>query len=51
MSEFSEPSDNIEVMIEVQDFLDNMEKEVREHYVILNKSEAQSQSTDPTVLK
>jgi hypothetical protein len=51
MSEFSCASDNIKDMPEMQEFLDNMETEVCNHYVILNKSEAQSHTTDPTVLK
>jgi hypothetical protein len=35
----------------MQEFLDNMETELSNHYVILNKSETQSHTTDPTVLK
>jgi hypothetical protein len=51
MSEFSDASDNMKEMPEMQDFLDNMETEVRNHYVIQNKSEAQSHTIDPKVLK
>jgi hypothetical protein len=39
MSEFSDSSENIKEMHEMQEFLDNMETEVCNHYVILNKSE------------
>jgi hypothetical protein len=51
MSEFSDAPDNIKKMPEMQEFLDNMETEVYNHYVILNKSETQSHTTDHTVLK
>jgi hypothetical protein len=51
MSEFSDESDGIKEMPEMQEFLDNMETEVCNHYVILNKSETRSHTTDPTVLK
>jgi hypothetical protein len=51
MSEFSDASDNIKEMPEMQEFLDNMETEVTNHYVILNKSETQSHIPDPKVLK
>jgi hypothetical protein len=50
-SEFSDVSNNIKEMPEMQEFLNNMETEVCNHYVILNKSEFQSHNTDPTVLK
>jgi hypothetical protein len=39
MSEFSDASDNIEEMPEMQAFLDNMEIKVCNHYVIPNKPE------------
>jgi hypothetical protein len=39
MFEFSDASDDIKEMPEMQGFLDNMETEVCDHYVILNKSE------------
>jgi hypothetical protein len=38
MSEYLDASDDIEEMPEMQEFLDNMENEVCNHYVILNKS-------------
>jgi hypothetical protein len=51
VSEFSYASDNIKEMPEIQEFLDNMETEVCNHFVILNKSETWSHTPDPTVLK
>jgi hypothetical protein len=51
MSEISDASDDMKEMPEMQEFLDNMETELCNHYVILNKSETQSHTTDPTVLK
>jgi hypothetical protein len=51
VSEFSDASDSIKEMPEIQEYLDNMETEVCNHYVILNKCETQSHTTDPTVLK
>jgi hypothetical protein len=51
MSEFSDASDDIIEMPETQESLDNMETEVCNHYVILNKSKIQSHTTDATVLK
>jgi hypothetical protein len=50
ISKFSDASDNIKETPEIREFLDNMETEVCNHYVILNKSKAQSHTTDPTVL-
>jgi hypothetical protein len=38
-------------MPEMQEFLDNMETEVCNHYIILNKSETGSHTTDPTFQK
>jgi hypothetical protein len=51
MSKFSDASDNLREMPEMQEFLDNMETEVCNHYVTLNKSKTQSHTTDHTVLK
>jgi hypothetical protein len=51
VSEFSDASDSIKEMPEIQEYLDNMETEVCNHYVILNKCKTQSHTTDPTVLK
>jgi hypothetical protein len=39
MSEFSDASDDIKEMPEMQELLDNMETDVCNHYIILNKSE------------
>jgi hypothetical protein len=43
MPEFSDASDDIEEMPEMQEFLGNIETEVFNHCVILNKSKTQSQ--------
>jgi hypothetical protein len=51
MSEFSDSSDNIKEMPEMQELLDDKETEVCDNYVILNKSETQCHTTDPTVVK
>jgi hypothetical protein len=49
MSEFSDASEEIKEMLEIQEFFDNTETEVCNHYIILNKSETLSQhTTDPT---
>jgi hypothetical protein len=37
-------------MLEMQEFWDNMKTEVCDHYFILNKSETQSSTINPTVL-
>jgi hypothetical protein len=39
MSEFSDASDNIKEMPEINESLDNMKTEVCNHFIILNKSE------------
>jgi hypothetical protein len=51
MSKFLDASDNIKEMPDMKEFLDNMETEVCDDYVIQNKSETQSHATDPTILK
>jgi hypothetical protein len=51
MSEFSDASDNMKDIPEMQEFLDDMETEVCSYYVILNKSETKSHTTDPIALK
>jgi hypothetical protein len=51
MSEFSDVSVKVNEIHQMQEFLDNMETEVCNHYVILNKSKTQSHTTNLTVLK
>jgi hypothetical protein len=51
MSEFSDASDDIKEIPKMQELLDNMETQVCNHYVILNKSETGFHTTDPKVLK
>jgi hypothetical protein len=51
MPKYSDASDNIKEMPETQEFLDKIETEVCNQYVILNKSETQSLTIDPTILK
>jgi hypothetical protein len=50
MFEYKDASNNIKEMPEIQEFLDNVENELCNH-VILNKSETQFHTTDPTVVK
>ena len=51
MSDFLDASDNLNEMPELQEFLENMETEVCNHYAIRNKPETQSYPTESTVLK
>jgi hypothetical protein len=51
MSDISDASHDINEMPELQELLRNMETEVCTHYVILNKFETQSNTTDTTALK
>ena len=51
MSELSDASNNQNEMPEIQEFLENMETEVCNPYVLLNKIETRSNTTDTTALK
>jgi hypothetical protein len=51
MSESSDAPDKIKEIPEMQEFLDNMETKVCNHYEVLNKSEILSHTTDPIFLK
>ena len=51
MSDILDASNNLNVIPEMQEFLENMETEECNHYVILNKSETISHTTESTVLK
>ena len=48
MSELSDASNNLNEMPEIQEFLENMETEVYNEYVLLNKIETRSITTDTT---
>jgi hypothetical protein len=49
MSDLSVASNNLNEMPEMQEFLRNMETEVCNHFVILNKIETKSNTTDTAV--
>ena len=51
MSDFLYTSNNLNELPEMQEFLENMETKVCNHYVILNKQKTQSHPTESTVLK
>ena len=51
MSNTLDAYDNLNEMPEMQEFLENMETKVCYHYVILNKFETQSNTTETTALK
>jgi hypothetical protein len=51
MSKFTDASDDINEMPEMKEYLDNLETEVCNQYVSLNKFKTRSHTTDPTVQK